>query len=240
MHKTFTPPLRGLLCAALLALLNAGSAQAHNVWLEPDPQGGYVIQFGGHAGQTEAFAPAKLQSVHAYDRRGREVGVQVRGATQGMRVLPAAGAALIAVHLDNGYFSGKEGGPMANLPMDQNPGATRGVYALKFHKTVLQWGAMMQKPIGQRFEVVPALGRAPHVGEALPVQVLLDGRPLQGASVSFGETGPVVQTDAQGRARITVPHAGVNQLTAIYRQSVQGDAKTTQNSYEFLLGFAVH
>ena len=33
---------------------------------------------------------------------------------------------------------------------------------------------------------------------------------------------------------------GSNTLQAILRQPVQGDPKTTENSYEYLLRFAVH
>ena len=36
------------------------------------------------------------------------------------------------------------------------------------------------------------------------------------------------------------PSAGTNILQAIWREAVQGDVKTTQNSYEYLLRFAVH
>ena len=55
-----------ILCTTAAAwLLCAQPVSAHNVWLEPDAQGGYVMQFGGHQGRTEVFDPAKLQRVHA-------------------------------------------------------------------------------------------------------------------------------------------------------------------------------
>ena len=225
------------LCLCSAALL-AGAAQAHNVWLEPDAQGGYLIQFGGHAGQREAFDPAKLQSVRAFDRRGRGAEVRVQQAPQGLRVLPAHEAAMIAVELDNGFFSGSAGA-MRNVPMDQNPGATRGVHARKFHKTVIVWNALTQRDIGQTFEVTPLQGRAPHAGDWLELQVQLQGRPLAGATVSLGENGPPATTDARGHARIQTAR-GTNHVQAIYRQPVQGNARITERSYEALLSFAVH
>ena len=90
------PTLPSLARCALCALaVLAGAAQAHNVWLEPDASGGYLIQFGGHAGQLEAFDPAKLQSVRAFDRRGRGVEARVepappRPTTSGSNPMPAA------------------------------------------------------------------------------------------------------------------------------------------------------
>ncbi|QXZ09096.1 DUF4198 domain-containing protein [Comamonas sp. Y33R10-2] len=230
-----------ILCTTAAAwLLSANPVYAHNVWLEPDTQGGYVMQFGGHEGKTETFDPAKLQRVHAYDLRGRDVNCEVQNVRGGIRVKPDAKAALIAVELDNGYFSSaKPDGDMLPLSMDKNPGAVRGVYARKFHKTVVQWGAVMQKPLGQMFEVVPLTGQAPHAGQPLKLQVLLNGKPLAGARLSWGESGTPTLSDAQGMATMK-PAAGSNALQAIWRQEVQGDVKTTQHSYEYLLKFSAH
>lgn len=229
---------RIVLCSATVL---AGAAQAHNVWLEPDARGGYLIQFGGHAGQLEAFDPAKLQSVRAFDRRGRGVEARVEQApqSQGLRVVPAPEAALIAVELDNGFFSGSAGGAMRNLPMDKNPGATRGVHASKFHKTVVVWNALTQRELGQDFEVTPLQGRAPHAGDMLVLQVQLQGRPLAGASVRLGESGPVAMTDAKGLASIQAVR-GSNHVQVIFRQPVSGDPRVTENSYEALFSFAAH
>lgn len=139
-----------ILCTTAAAwMLCANPVYAHNVWLEPDAQGGYVMQFGGHQGKTETFDHAKLQRVHAYDLRGREVSCAVQSMRGGMRVKPDAKAALIAVELDNGYFSSvKPEGDMLPLSMDKNPGAVRGVHARKFHKTVVQWGRRHAKAAG--------------------------------------------------------------------------------------------
>jgi len=224
------------LCSAALL---AGAAQAHNVWLEPDASGGYLIQFGGHAGQREAFAPEKLQGVRAFDRRGRSVGARVEPAPPGLRVLPAPEAAMIAVELDNGFFSGSAGGAMRNLPMDQNPGATRGVHARKFHKTVIVWNALTQRDIAQAFEVTPQQGRAPHAGEPLELKVQLQGKPLAGARVRLGENGPAVLTDGRGLAKIQTAR-GTNHVQVIYRQPVQGNVQITERSYEALFSFATH
>ena len=230
-----------LRAAALAAALAAPllPARAHNVWLEPDADGAYNVQFGGHEGRRESFAAEKLQSVHAYDLRGRGIAVQVSPRPGGARVKPARAPALLAAHFDNGYFSRVGDGPMVNLPMDQNPGATSGVHAIKFHKTIVQWGAIATRALVQAFEVLPTTHRTPHAGEPLTVQVRLHGQPVAGVRVALGEQGAPVETDAQGRATLT-PVAGPNQLLAILRQPVQGDARTTSRSYEFLLAFPAH
>lgn len=227
--------------AAVLAAAMAAAhlAHAHNVWLEPDAHGAYVVQFGGHEGKLEAFPPEKLQSVQAYDLRGRKIEVSVQAVPGGAKVAPERQAALLAAHFDNGYFSKVGVGPLVNKPMNENPGATSGVHAVKFHKTFIQWGVIAKKELGQTFEIVATTHLAAHAGEPVQFQVLLDGKPRAGVRVSLGEKGEPVMTDANGLVTVK-PKAGVNQLLAIVRLPVSGDPKTTSLNYEYLLAFPAH
>ena len=81
-------PIRSILAITAVAL-GMGAAQAHNVWLVPDAQGAYLVQFGGHEGKLESFDSSKLKAVTAYDRRGRKIDVATQAATDGVRVKPA-------------------------------------------------------------------------------------------------------------------------------------------------------
>ncbi|XJC72938.1 hypothetical protein ACHFCA_18575 [Delftia tsuruhatensis] len=57
--------------------------------------------------------------------------------------------------------------------------------------------------------------------------------------MSLGEKGEPLETDADGLVTV-LPRAGLNQLLAIVRLPVSGDARTTSLSYEYLLGFSAH
>ena len=157
----------------------------------------------------------------------------------GARATPARKAALLAAHFDNGFFSRVGEGPMIEKPMTENPGATSGVHALKFHKTILEWGPVTREKLGQTLEIIARTRRSPHAGEPQQFQVLLNGQPRAGVRVSLGESGPPLATDADGLVTVT-PRAGMNQLLAIVRLPVAGDARTTSLSYEYLLGFSAH
>jgi nickel transport protein len=227
--------------AALPALLGCqlGMAAAHNVWMAPDAGGGYIVQFGGHEGRLETYPADKLKSVQAFDRRGREIAVAQETASEGVRVRPAQAAALLAAHFDNGYFSKAGDGPMVNKAMTDHPGASSGVRALKYHKTIIQWGMVARKELGQTFEIVALQADTPHAGVPLRVKVLFEGKPAAGIRLSLGEKGAVVTSAADGTASV-VPVAGPNQLLAIRRTPVSGDPRTTSLSYEYLLAFAAH
>ncbi|QIL83544.1 DUF4198 domain-containing protein [Diaphorobacter sp. HDW4A] len=225
--------------ACLAALLATPLAQAHNVWLEPDVNGAYTVQFGGHEGKLESFPIEKLTSVHAYDRRGRKIDVKIEPMQNGARVTPQKEAAMLSAEFDNGFYSKVGDGPMINKPMNENPGATSGVHALKFHKTFIQWGVISKKELGQKLELIARTHQPAHAGQSVQFQVLFDGQPKQGVRVSLGEKGEPVMSDANGLVAVT-PKAGTNQLQAILRVPVTGNEKTTQISYETLVTFPAH
>lgn len=159
--------------------------------------------------------------------------------SEGVRVKPARQAALPAASFDNGFFSKTDGGPIVNKPMNEHPGATSGVHAMKFHKTIIQWGVVAKKELGQQLEIVALDVDTPHAGRSMKVRVLLDGKPIEGVRLSFDEKGAAVMSAADGSASVT-PAAGMNQLRAIRRLPVTGDARTTSLSYEYLLAFPAH
>lgn len=225
--------------AAWALSLACGGAQAHNVWLMPETDGAYLVQFGGHQGQLEAYPAEKLTSVAAYDSRAHKIGVSARATAQGVKVRPEGPAALLVAEFDNGYFSKTDTGPMVNQPMTENPGATHGVRALKFHKSVIEWGYVARMVVGQAFEIVSARADHPHAGAPMKVRVLKDGKPIEGVRLSIGENGAPVMTAKDGTATV-IPVQGRNQLMAILRMPVKGDPKTTSLSYEYLYAFEAH
>jgi uncharacterized GH25 family protein len=99
----------------------------------------------------------------------------------------------------------------------------RRTYA-KYAKTLLRVGSgkgatkFYQKPLGHRLELVAEADPfSLKPGEALPVRLLFDGKPLAGARVVIGSTAvatatqsklPGVRTDAEGRARLQLDASG--------------------------------
>lgn len=225
--------------ASLVLALGLGTAHAHNVWLMPEADGSYLVQFGGHEGKLEEYPAEKLTAVSAYDSRAHKIAVSTRTTAQGVKVKPTGKAALLVAEFDNGYFSKNDSGPMTNKPMNENPGATSGVRALKFHKSVIQWGYVARMIVGQTFEIVSARADHPHAGVPMRVRVLKDGKPVEGVRLAIGENGAPVHTAKDGTATV-VPVEGRNQLMAILRMPVAGDPKTTSLSYEYLYAFEAH
>jgi Domain of unknown function (DUF4198) len=104
--------------------------------------------------------------------------------------------------------------------------------------------ARVTRPIGLSLEIVPE--RHPLLlkpGEKLPVRVLFNRRPLEGALVKLTDLDAdavavaIMKTDAAGRASFMIPHKGSWQFNIIWSEVISGnpaaDYVTTFSSLTF-------
>jgi nickel transport protein len=230
---------RRLALSTLLVGFTSG-AFAHTVWLEPVAQSAadYKVFFGGHAGKLETYQPEKLKTIDAVDKSGKPLAVSRKVSADGVRLHVDGSPSLIAMHFDNGIHSRPPTGPSVEKPMDEVPGATRATYAVKYHKTVVDWSPLVTKVIGQPFEVVPLSAQQPKADQPFRIRVLQDGKPVAGVKLGRGEEGTATDpvTDAEGVAAF-VPTSGFNRLWAGKRIAVAGNPQYTELSYEYSFGF---
>jgi nickel transport protein len=230
---------RRLALSTILACYATG-AFGHTVWLEPVARsaGDYQVLFGGHAGKLETYQPAKLKQVDAVDKSGKSLVVSRNVTADGVRLHVDGSPAMIAMHFDNGIHSRPPTGPTVEKPMNEVPGSTRATYAVKYHKTVVDWSSLVTQVIGQPFEVVPLSAQQPVADQPFRIRVLQDGKPVAGVKLGRGEEGTAADpvTDADGVAAF-VPKSGFNRLWAGKRIAVTGNPKYTELSYEYSFGF---
>lgn len=104
-------------------------------------------------------------------------------------------------------------------------------------------GMTVDRPLGLRLELVPlANPYALRPGAALDLQLLYEGRPLPGALVAvFAKSRPnqriTQRTDAQGRARISLPRADVWLVSAVHMIPAPPDANAEWESFWASLTF---
>ncbi|MBM0107792.1 DUF4198 domain-containing protein [Steroidobacter sp. S1-65] len=218
----------------------ASSASAHTVWLESVDKSttDYQVLFGGHAGKLEPYRPEKLKQIDAVDRQGKTLAVSRDVTADGVRLHVDGAPVLISMHFDNGIHTRPPTGRSVEKPMNEVPGATRATYAVKYHKTVVDWSPLVTQIIGQPFEVVPLSAKQPAAGEPFRIRVLQDGKPVAGVKLGHGEEGTASDpvTDADGVAAF-VPKPGFNRLWAGKRIAVDDNPKYTELSYEYSFGF---
>ena len=108
--------------------------------------------------------------------------------------------------------------------MNEVPGAVSAVWAKKTGKYLVQWNALAAKPVGLQLEIVPTSATPPKPGETITLQVLWEGKPIEGIKVSKSEHAAGEKTDANGRAIYKVD-AGRNFVWAERRTKVSGDPR---------------
>lgn len=196
---------------SVLALLAAAPAQAHDLWLEPDPAGVKAVY--GHAGEGGGADRYRLFEVKSLAPGAGAVSLldALKPGTDTMPplALPAAaqGSRVVAARYDGGFWV-KTALGSRNTNRLSVPDALESRWSLKFAKLVLPGTQVLGGAVGHRLEIVPLAD--PHrlkEGEALKVRIDLDGMPLPGAAVTIGTpgSGQTAKVEADGAGIAAIP-----------------------------------
>ena len=210
-----TSHLTGLGLACLLGVTPI-TGHAHGVWLEM--QHGELAVVYGHGAEEDAYDPTNLTAIALCPAGAAcSPATTVAHETHVTLSMPEA-ASVITAPFDNGYWSEDSAGEWQNTSMDLVPGATEGGRYLK-HVTYLSGPiAGGHKPMGLPVEVVPLVDPfAMKAGDMLPVQVLMNGKPLAGAEITAdyvnATDAAAIVADADGKAMVPLRNQGLNVIS---------------------------
>ena len=208
---------------AMLLALAPGVALGHYSWLEPQglqaaPGESVPVIFGWghHPGEDDSLSASRMASLSIWQPSGQWRGLPLHGAQSiESGVLEAPGHYVLAARQSRGYWSRTaEGGKRGSL--QQYPNATSCSYSDNSSKALLKVGQaddgaeVVSRPLGQSLEIVPErLPEGIEEGAPVPVQVMLHGEPLAGATLTVYREdheeeaqAATWSTDEQGRARL--------------------------------------
>jgi len=206
---------KGLVVAALLGM--AARAAAHDFWIEK--KGGAFFVVSGHEGKWDPYEPSRIKEVHAYGVTGRDVAPAVKREKDIVSIEAGKNVAAVTVFMDNKFWVSSTDG-WKNITKREAQKQSLQILetgeSYKYGKYIDAWSNRFSKPLGTKMEVVPlANPLALKAGDTLPVQVLLDGKPLESASVSTnGAHAEAGKTDKEGVARVVIGKAGPNLVSA--------------------------
>ncbi|MBA4063837.1 MAG: hypothetical protein C0501_09020 [Isosphaera sp.] len=242
--------------AALLAvLLAAAPAAAHDYWLVPDtftPKAGADVPVRMYVGeafkpeQEVAYQPKRTARLELH--AGKQLTADFPGLKDGAKPAfafpaPKAGTAVLRVDRDWSSIALKPDKFAAYLKEEGfddvlkardaagEAGADGRERYRRYLKTVVQVGPdgddTPTKPLGQRFEITPAKNPfALKGGDALPVTVTFDGKPLAGAKVTAWHrdgdalTAATATTDRAGQASLKLTKSGAWVVRAVFMRRV--------------------
>jgi nickel transport protein len=238
MFKTFFPLF-------VLLLFSLQHAFGHDAWLMPK-DGGLVVAYG-HGEKLGPYDPASVREAKGYDSKGQAVPVQIVNEKEGASIGSKEKAAIVTALFDGGYGVKTTDG-WQKLTKREAQGKYSIVEALKsqkYTKALLTPCDACSKPVGLVFEIVPE--KDPFTvkpGDALPLKVLLNGKPLEGAVIKTADAGHSesqgeLKSDNYGKASVVVAKPGLQIVVASYKAPLKDDPDADVLSLSSSLTFGV-
>ncbi|MFF7706165.1 DUF4198 domain-containing protein [Pseudomonas sp. NPDC007930] len=232
-------PLR-LLAVATLPLLIAAQASAHGLWTEQ--RRGHVEVVFGEGAEDDAFNPAQVKAAQAYGADGKPLTIAIERLDNHARLLPASGAAVVAVELDAGVWTKNAAGEWAEKPKAEVKDAVQAIKGVKYSVAVHDHYQALPAFDQLGLVIVPqADPTRVGTGKPLKVKVLHNGKPMADVKVYGDYRGMPSQasatTDANGVAEITVRNEGLNVVAAYASVPVKGDKAVDELGYFTSLTF---
>jgi nickel transport protein len=229
-----TQRLSAVLTIVLALLLGAGSAHAHDFWLERQ-DGAFVLRYGHRGGEVLALDAAKIKTLSC--RKGTEAPRNVlTSATVAPKQITFSGpCALVSAFHDGGFWSLTPDGEK-NLPRNQVPDAVKSWRSQQFAKWVDVRSPLAGQPLGDAFEILPVSDLSKvKTGDKATFRILLAGKPLSGATLAIDHK-PLGETDDQGEVRVKLRAGTVESVSASFRRAVktpEADSEVFEASLTF-------
>lgn len=215
-----------LLSLAVLFLMTQSSF-AHHAWIEREGEG-FNVGWGHPPDKISDIEPGRVKDVKAFDKKGINVPMERRDEVGKVYLSSRKEISMISLSIEGGYLVTT---PDGKKRLGKREAEAQGiqivdaVYSSQYAKSIFGYSDAVAKSAGMRFEIVPL--RNPYklkTGEALPIKVLFEGKPLKGATITTttnkkGEKGNIElgETDKEGLANIPIDRDGMQIILASYR-----------------------
>ncbi len=215
----------------------ASLASAHGLWLGK-VNGDMTFSYGHSGTDTDEYSPDKIVAAYGFKADGTKVDLPTQQHDKFVTA-DLEGVAIAVGEMDNGYWAKGSDGKWHNKRGDQVEGAEYSGHYFKYTVAYLNPRGKVQ-PAGLKLEVVPEVNPTTlEAGAELKVQVLYQGKPLEGAEVNsnyFDSETKMVMTDKDGYAVVPVESSGFNIIAVGH--NIEGDNPFDKLGYHTTLTFA--
>ena len=229
----------------LLLLLASQFALAHDTWIEK--RDGQLLVLRGHRGEVEAYDPALVKEAKALDAKGQVLEVEIVKNKENASLSPKGDPTIIGALYDSGYWLKTTDGWKKATKRDGKDKYTivQSLKSKQWCKSYLGTSDQSSKPLGQGLEVVPQKDPAAlKTGDKLPIKVVFDGKPVEGAIITTGgghesDNKDPLKTDKDGMASVTVERPGLQMAKATYKVPMKDDPDADELSLASTMTFVV-
>ncbi|MCA1960780.1 MAG: DUF4198 domain-containing protein [Desulfomonile sp.] len=218
-----------IILAVILLLCSAQLALAHDTWIEK--RGGELLVLRGHDGNAEPYDPALVKEPKAFDANGRTIALEIVKNKGNASLSAKESPAIVAALYDSGYWLKTTDGWKKATKREGKDKYTivESIKSKQWCKGFLAGSNESLKPVGQQFELVPLKDPTTlRAGDTLPMRVIFDGNPVEGAIITTGgdhasDTKNPLKTDKEGKASITVEKSGLQLVKASHQVPIKDD-----------------
>jgi ABC-type Co2+ transport system permease subunit/uncharacterized GH25 family protein len=209
------------LLVAVILLVQASVASAHDYWIEQKGEG--LMLVFGHGSQRLDFEAEKATFLKAFDVQGKELTVHKEKKGKGLLLKISNQPALVTAVVDNGYWSKTIYG-WREEPKRKASRVVEAIRQLFYTRALIGWTDEAQKPTsGHNIVIIPLQNPFTiKTGNLLSVKVLYNGTPLPNAEVNGGEHNALGKTDKEGMIKVPVVN-GVNLLSIEHKEKIKND-----------------
>lgn len=228
---------KAVLVVAAGILVMPGVAEAHEFWIEG--KGRELLLVFGHGSNRAEFDARNIKVVRALDKSGGELQVATEKTDKTVALRLSGEAALVHAEVDNGYWCKTIYG-WKNVGKSKASRVVEAMRSLNYAKKLLAGGEFVTKPLaGVLLDIVPVEDPFQlKEGEALTIQVLLQGKPMQGAEVTGSDHQKLGTTDSKGMLKLPVS-SGTQMVAASCKQPLSGDPEADYLSLNATFSFEV-
>jgi nickel transport protein len=196
-----------------------------------EPKDGGLVVLYGHGPKQDPYDPNKVKDVKAFDCKGHTVPVEVVKKKESASLTYKKKPGIVSLIFDNGYWLKTTDGYKQMTKREGKGKLTilQAIRSKKYAKALLTKCDSYAQPVGLTFEIIPEKDPfSVKPGASLPVKVLLDGKPLEGALFKIADAGnpdkkTEIKTDKNGKANIPLKKAGWQTLAASLKRPLKGD-----------------
>lgn len=229
----------------LLLLFNLQQAVAHDAWLM-EKDGGLVAAWG-HGEKLDPYNPQFVKEPKAFDCNGGTVPLQIDKEKDRVLLSWKSTPAVVTIVFDAGCWVKTTDG-WKHISKRK----AKGKYTVleswksdKYCKSLLKPCDSFARPYGLVMEIVPEKDPfSIKAGGTLPIKVLKDGKPFQGAVIKTGDVGHAAskdlpKTDKDGKASVAIEKAGPQLIIASFRTPLKDDPEADRLSLATTLTFRI-
>lgn len=200
---------------------------AHDMWLEKSKVG-YSVTVG-HKGQADPYDPARVQEVIGYTKNSWPVKLRIERGQNDCNVFTDESFCALAAILDNEYWLKTTEGWKNQRDMKGLEIVELG-RSFKYTKHIEKWSGFLNKPLGQRFEIVPLKDPTTlKQGDNLPIRVFFEGKPCGNAKVSksskMTDTHTLEDVQGENPFMVEIGTPGLQLVSAKLEMPVKGNQK---------------